>query len=191
MPDSVNPTPQNDPKASRDAGHVPMTEEFDSARWTLPPFVPVLVALLAVGIVIAVIAYTNRPTSTASGSITKVISSDQDDNVLVAVHVNFRNEQEKQLWIREINSELQTADGKKYNDTAAPAVDLDRYLRGAPELAEGKIDPLKAEMKIPAHASQAGMVIFAYPVTKAVFDARKGYTVRIDFYDHAPMVLKQ
>lgn len=196
MPDNANPASQKTSNPSpqpgaRDAAHVPMTEEFDSAKWTLPPFVPVLVALLAVGIVVAVVAYTNRPTPTASGSITKVISSDQSGNVLVAVHVNFRNEQEKQLWIREINSEVETADGKKYNDTAAPAVDLDRYLRGAPELAEGKIDPLKAEMKIPAHASQAGMVIFAYPVTKAVFDARKGYTVQVDFYDHAPMVLKQ
>jgi hypothetical protein len=195
MPDNANPAQPPakapSPQSAADAGHVPMTEEMDSAKWTLPPIVPILIAVVAVGIAIAVVAYSNRPTPTATGSITKVLSSDQQSNVLVAVHLNFRNEQEKQLWIREIKSEVETSDGKKYTDSSAPAVDLDRYLRGAPELAEGQITPLKAEMKIPAHATQAGMVIFAYPVTKAMFDSRKSFTVRVDFYDHAPMVLKQ
>jgi len=199
MPDDVNPAspvPQNVPKAAKaqpatDAGHVPITEEMDSAKWTLPPIVPVLVALVALGVVIAVVAFSNRQTATASGNITKVLSSDQEGTALVAVHLNFRNEQDKPLWIREISSEVETADGKKYSDTAAPASDVDRYLRGAPELAEGKIDPLKVDMKIPVHSSQAGMVIFVYQVSKTDFDARKSYTVRVDFYDHAPLVLKQ
>jgi hypothetical protein len=200
MPDDVNPAPspvpQNVPKAANahsvtDAGHVPMTEEMDKAKWTLPPVVPVLVALIALGAVIAVVAYSNRQTATASGNITKVLSSDQEGTSLVAVHLNFRNEQDKPLWIQEISSEVETADGKKYSDTAAPAADVDRYLQGAPELAEGKIEPLKDDMKIPVHGSQAGMVIFVYQVSKALFDARKSYTVRVDFYDHAPLVLKQ
>jgi len=191
MAENVNPTAKSDKgkPATTDAGHMPLTEEMDSAKWTLPPLVPVLIALVAVGIVIAIVSYSNRPTPAASGSITKVLSSDQQDNVLVAVHLNFRNEKEKSIWIREINSEVETADGKKYTDGAAPGSELDRYLRGAPELAAGKIDPLKAEMKIPPHASQAGMVIFAYPVKKSDFDARKSFTVRVDFYDNPPMVL--
>lgn len=187
MPENANPAST---QPSRDAGHIPITEEMDSAKWTLPPIVPVLIALVAIGIVVAIVAYSNRPVPVASGTITKVLSSDQQGNVLVAVHVNFRNEQEKSLWIREINSEVETADGKKYTDTAAPSVDIDRYLRGVPELAEEKIDPLKADTKIPAHSTQAGMVIFAYPVTKALFDGRKSFTVRLDFYDHPPIVLK-
>ncbi len=191
MPENANPGPSQTRPSAADAGHVPMTEEMDSAKWTLPPIVPILIALVAVGAVITVIAFTNRQTPTATGNITKVLSSDQQSNVLVAVHLNFRNEQDKQLWIREITSEVEDADGKKYTDSAAPGVDLDRYLQGAPELAEGRLDPLKAEMKIPSHATQAGMVIFAYPVTKKVFDGRKSFTVRVDFYDHSPMVLKQ
>jgi hypothetical protein len=194
MPDNTNPVqsqvPQNRSETP-DAGHIPMSEELDSAKWTLPPVVPVLIALAAVALVIGVVAYLNRPTPTASGTITKVLSSDQQGNALVAVHLNFRNELDKPLWIREINSEVEAADGKKYTDTAAPASDVQRYLNGAPELAQDKIDPLKAEMKIPVHASQAGMVIFAYPLTKEAFDGRKSLRVRVDFYDHAPMVLKQ
>jgi hypothetical protein len=191
MPENANPAPPPDKgrQPAADAGHIPITEEMDSARWTLPPLVPIVIAVLAVGVVIAVVSYSNRPTPTASGNIMKVLSSDQEGNVLVAVHLNFRNERDKPIWIREINSEVQTTDGKKYTDSAAPGVDLDRYLRGAPELAAGRIDPLKSEMKIPSHTSQAGMVIFVYPVTKAVFDARKSFTVRVDFYDNASMVL--
>lgn len=190
MPENANPVPAKDKaQPAVDAGHIPLTEEMDSAKWTLPPVVPVLIALIAVGAVIAAVSYSNRPTPTASGSITKVLSSDQEGNVLVAVHLNFRNEKDKSIWIREINSELETADGKKYTDLAAPGVDLDRYLRGAPELAEGKLDPLKAEMKILAHTDQAGMVIFAYPVTKGVFDTHKSLSVRVDFYDNPSMIL--
>jgi hypothetical protein len=171
MPDNTNRVQSQVPpnrSETPDAGHIPMSEELDSAKWTLPPVVPVLIALAAVALVIGVVAYLNRPTPTASGTITKVLSSDQQGNALVAVHLNFRNELDKPLWIREINSEVEAA-----------------------ELAQDKIDPLKAEMKIPVHASQAGMVIFAYPLTKGAFDGRKSLSVRVDFYDHAPMVLKQ
>ena len=53
MPDNVKPTtptPSNPPDAKApvkakpadapDAGHIPITEEMDSAKWTLPPIVP-------------------------------------------------------------------------------------------------------------------------------------------------------
>src|SRR5262249_23569171 len=122
-----------------DAGHVPMTEELDSAKWTLPPLVPLLIALVAVAIVIAVVAFANRPTPHAVGNITKVIAAENADNVLVAVHLSFNNNKDDYLWIKSITAEVEASDGKKYTDEAAPAVDLDRYLQAAPELGEGRI----------------------------------------------------
>jgi len=201
MPDDPKPAPpQATPPTSKetkqaqpapDFGHIPMTEELDSAKWTLPPIVPVLVALVAIAIVITVIAYTNRPTPSASGAITKVISADQGENVLVAVHLKFNNMTETPLWIKNISSEVQAADGKSYKDGAAAAMDVDRYLQAAPPLAEGKLPPLKEEQKIAAKASHEGMTIFSYPVNKAAFDGRKSITVRVDFYDRPAMILKQ
>src|SRR3954453_2579548 len=55
MPEELKtPIPPPTPKAKKpeapDAGHVPMTEEMDSAKWSLPPIVPVLIALALVAI---------------------------------------------------------------------------------------------------------------------------------------------
>ncbi len=47
-----NEIPPKAPKPQYDAGHVPITEEFDSAKRSLPPAVPVVIALLVVGIVV-------------------------------------------------------------------------------------------------------------------------------------------
>lgn len=186
------PAPQGPPPAyAPDAGHIPITEELDSAKWTLPPIVPVVIALAAVAIIVAMVAFINRPTPSATGSITRIISAEQGDNTMVAVHLKFDNMTEKPLYIRNISSELEASDGKKYKDNAAPSTDLNTYFQAFPPLAEGKIDPLKEEQKIPAKASHVGMAVFSYPVNKAGFDSRKSLSVRIDFYDRAPMVLKQ
>lgn len=196
MPENANPAPHgsNNPAtrpSAADAGHVPMTEEMDSAKWTLPPVAPVLIAVAAVAVVIAVVVFSNLPKPYSTGNITKVLAVENADNVLVAIHLNINNaKKDDYLWIKEITSELQTANGQKYTDTAAPAVDLDHYLEAAPPLAEGKIAPLRDEMKIPARKSQAGMLIFAFPVSKAAFDARKSLTVRIDFHDHSNLVAR-
>ena len=44
MPDTNFPKPGTD----FDAGHVPITEEFDSAKRTLPPVAPLAIALIVV-----------------------------------------------------------------------------------------------------------------------------------------------
>lgn len=196
MPENANPAPSKTPKSrpagpTFDAGHVPMSEELDSPRWTLPPIVPILIALAGVAIVVGIVAFSNRPKPSATGNITKVVSAEMNDNVLVVVDLKFDNATEGKLWIKNINSEVEAPDGKKYTDTAAPSVDVDRYLQAFPALAEGKLEPLKEEMQIPPKGSQAGMVIFSYPVNKAAFDSRKSLTVRVDFYDRPAMILKK
>lgn len=196
MPENANPAPSQTPKPKPaepafDAGHVPITEELDSPRWTLPPLVPILIALAGVAIVVAIVAFSNRPKPSATGTITKVVSADMNDNVLIVVDLKFDNATEGKLWIKNISSEVETQDGKKFSDTAAPSVDVDRYVQAFPALAEGKLDPLKEEMQIPPKGSQAGMVVFSYPVNKAAFDGRKSLSVRVDFYDRPAMVLKK
>ncbi len=195
MPDTPNPAPQQ-PKAaspSPDAGHIPMTEELDSARWSLPPALPIVLALAGVAIVVGLIAFTMRAKPVASGAITNIATFDQQSNVLVAMRVTLDNKIEKQLWIRDISSELETADGKTYPDHAAPAVDAERYLQAfSPEKrASVKADALREELKIPPGKSYTGYLIFSYPVSQAAFDGRKSLTLRIAMYDRPAVVIKQ
>lgn len=191
VPPASSVKPAVAPAPPADIGHMPMSEEFDSAKWTLPPIVPVLIAAAAVAVIVAIVMFTNRPTPTLSGSIAKVAAADMDANTLVAVKLQLNNVIDKQIWIKGVTSELETADGKKFKDSAAPSGDVPRYMQAAPALAEAEAEPIKAELKIPARTSYIGSAVFSYPVDKKTFDARKGLTIRVQIYDQPTVVLKQ
>lgn len=195
MPDNPSPPPPpppgKPPAPQYTPGHVPITEEFDKAKWTLPPAVPVVVSAAVILLIVAVVAFVNRSQPVMSGSITKVARADQDGSTIVAVQVQLDNVIEKQVWIKNIDSELETSDGKKFTNHAAPGSDVDRYMKAVPALQAAKADPLREEVKIPAKASLAGVAIFAYPVDQETFDGRKSLTVRIQLYDQPTLLLKQ
>jgi hypothetical protein len=196
QPNAPNPptpsaVPAVAPAQQTDIGHMPMSEEFDSAKWTLPPVVPVMIAAVAVIVIVAIVMFTNRATPTMRGSISKVAAVDMDGNTLVAVKLQLNNVIDKQIWIKDVSSELETADGKKYKDGAAPSGDVPRYMQAAPGLAEAQAEPIRAELKIPAKTSYIGGAVFSYPVDKKSFDARKSLTLRIQIYDQPTVVLKQ
>src|SRR5512133_2903824 len=58
--------------ADYDRAHVPMGEEFDKAKWTMPPWQPVVIALAVVGIIVGIVAYFNRAKPAASGGVDEV-----------------------------------------------------------------------------------------------------------------------
>ena len=201
MPDNTKPTPpppSNPPNAKApvkakpaeapDRGHIPITEEMDSAKWTLPPIVPLLVAAVLVAIVVSLVVFSNKTKPSASLAITKVASAAQEGNTMVAIQIKLDNQVEGPLWIKEIKAEVETADGKKYSDSAAPGVDGPRYMEAFPALQEAKADWLREDLKIPTKTSFNGVAIFSYPVAKSAFDARKQVTLRIQLYDRPTLV---
>jgi hypothetical protein len=190
-PPSPSAAPAAAPAQQPGIGHTPMSEEFDSAKWTLPPVVPVLIAAVAVAVVVAILAFTNRAKPIMSGSIAKVAAVDMDGNTLVAIKLQLNNVIDKQIWIKDVSSELETSDGRKFRDGAAPSGDVSRYMQAAPGLAEAEAEPIRAELKIPAKTSYIGGAVFSYPVDKKTFDARKALTIRIQIYDQPTLVLKQ
>lgn len=158
MPDETKPAPppSSQPSASPQApasqshaGHIPISEELDSAKWTLPPIVPLLVAGAIVLVVVAVVVLSNRTKPSAAMAITKVVSADQEGNAMVAIQVKIDNRIDKPLWVKTISAEVETADGKKYSDNAAPGVDAPRYLEAFPPLEAARADWLKEDLKIP------------------------------------------
>src|SRR5258708_28197723 len=102
MPDVPTPAPPPQsgqrpvPSAPQpNAGHTPITEEMDSAKWTLPPIMPVLMAAVAIAIVVALVSFTLRPKPVADATITKIATADQAASTMVAVHATPDTRSEK------------------------------------------------------------------------------------------------
>jgi hypothetical protein len=187
-----NPTPPKPPQPEYDAGHVPITEEFDSAKRSLPPAVPVAIALAAVAIVVGVIAFVERSKPVAQGGIDAVFASQPANmtNTMVALQVTLRNVGDKALYVKSISANLKTDQGDQ-SDDAASASDYDRYFAAYPDLRQHATQPLTVETKIMPGAEQKGTVLVAFPVTEQQFNGRKDLNVTVVPYDQNPIVLRE
>jgi hypothetical protein len=198
MSDNPTPTPTPVPRppvkpkpkeAEMDRAHVPWSEEFDKAKWTLPPIGIVLIALAIVAVLVVVVGYTNRAKPVAAGGINGVNAVQlQDNTILAAIQLNVSNITEKQWFIRTVKATVKTDQGE-FSDDAATAVDSQRYFQAFPALAEGTAPILKFDQKIPAGQSETGTIVVSFPITKEQFDARKSLTVTIQPFDNRPVTL--
>ncbi len=168
-------------------------DEFGTAKRNLPPARIVLICIAAVAVVIAIVAFHGRAKPQGAGSVDFVSAVDVPNQsmVLVAITLTLHNTADKSLWIHTLKAQLTAADGHKYEDEAASAVDFDRYFRAFPPLKESSEPPLSPETKLLAGATQRGTIVVSFPVTKEVFDQRKSLDVTIQPYDQPlPVILK-
>ena len=188
MPDTNFPKPG----VAFDAGHVPITEEFDSVKRSLPPVAPLAVALLVVVVFIAGVAYIFRAKPVAQGQIDRAFAMQHADQpqTMVLMQVTLRNIGTKPLFIKEIKSDIMTEAGESVDDAASPS-DYDRYFQAFPDLRMYATEPLKVETKIAPGAEAQGSVMVAFPITKEQFYARKDLNVTIFPYDQNAIVLHE
>jgi hypothetical protein len=189
MPDT-NSAAGKAPQPEYDAGHVPMTEEFDDLKHSLPNIVPVAVALVIIAVVVGVAAYLLRSKPVGSGKIDNVFAVEQSSHntCFVALNVTVRNVSDKMLYIKDIKAEIMTPTGT-FVDGAANAVDYDRYTAAYPDLKPVIKEPLKVETKIAPGKTAEGTVLVNFPITLADFEKRTGVTVTIYPYDQRPINL--
>jgi hypothetical protein len=198
------PVPPHTPKAkpeAPDAGHVPMTEEMDSAKWSLPPIVPVLIALALVAIAVAIYTvHGTRFVPRPNGKVVGVTVAEQktdsamdgaQSRVLVAVQVSISNPGEKPVFVQGANAEIQTGAAEPLKDDAAAASDFDRYLAAFPDLKSVASTPLKPETKIMPGETTTGAMLFGFPLSKDDFNKKKSMKVWLKLYDHDPIELTQ
>jgi len=183
------------PKSNRtapDAGHIPITEEMDSAKWMLPPALPVVIVLLVLAAIVGVGAYLMRAKPGASGAITGVYAAELPDksSTMVLMQVSVNNIGNKPMWVREIKAQLKTDQGEWSDDAASP-VDFARYFKAFPALGQHESPALKPETKIAPGEKAEGMVLVSFPVGKDAFDKRKALTVTLENYDRQPMVIPE
>jgi len=189
QPGGTVPTPR--PPAAPQPYDIPtLGEEFDRARWTLPPAQIVAIAIAGVAIVVAIVMYVARYKPVSAGSLGDVASVELADHnsVLVAVNVTVRNIGQKPLWIHEISAGVDTDKGK-FTDTAASAVDFDRYYQAYPMLKQHALPALMPEMKLAPGGEKSGTVIVSFPVNEDTFNKRKSLSVTVEPYDQRPLVL--
>lgn len=180
-----------------DADHVPVvTEEFDRARWTLPPIIPVIIALAVVAAAIAIFTLsTSKPK--ASGKIVEVYTQATPDGkrVLALVEVSFQNLDKAPMFLRDVQVQVKPKSQKPgdtpLEDRSAPVSDLNRYFQGFTDLAAHKGTPLPIDSKINSGESVQGTVLVAFPLSKEDFDQRQWLRVIIQPYDHLPITLQQ
>ena len=188
-PAGAVPTPR--PPAAPQPYDIPtLGEEFDKARWTLPPAQIVAIAIAGVAIVLAIVMYVARYKPVSAGSLGDVASVELADHnsVLVAVNVTVRNIGQKPLWIHEMGAEVETDKGK-FNDHAASAIDFDRYYQAYPTLKQKALPALMPEMKIAPGGEQKGTIIVSFPVNEDTFNKRKSLSVTVEPYDQRPLVI--
>jgi len=186
MPDTNFPKPG----VEFDAGHVPITEEFDSAKRNLPPVATLVAALIVVVVFIVGVAYIFRSQPVAQGQIDRAFAEQQQDKpfTMVLMQVTVRNVSDKPLFVKEIKAEIVTDQGASVDD-AASAVDYSRYLDAFPDLKIYATDPLKVETKILPGGQAQGSVLAAFPITKDQYYGRKSLNVTIIPYDQKTIEL--
>lgn len=188
-PPSAPSAPQRAKVKETDAGHVPMSEEFDRAKWTLPPVKIVLIGIGIILVAVAIMTYANRAKPVAAGSIMDATAVQlQDNTILAAVQVNLTNSTEKAWYIKEMKATVKTDQGE-YSDDAATAEDSKRYFQAFPVLGAGAPDILKYDQKVMPGQQVSGTIVVSFPITKDQFDARKSISVTLQPFDVYPVTI--
>ena len=210
MSSPSSPVVKKPEEARPDAGHVPMTEELDSARWSLPPVVPVVIAAAVLAIALGIYLASSRKPPTSTGSAVRVVALpmhieskgsiapgqegtidenvEKSDSVLVNIALDVKNAIGKPMYIKGLQAKLVTEKGE-FTDDAAPASDYERIVQAYQQLSIPDLKPFQVESSIPANADQKALAIFSFPVSRDDWDKRKSLQATVNFYDHSPLVI--
>jgi hypothetical protein len=181
-------SPTNPPEPN--AAQVPITEEFDSFKHTLPDAAPVVIAMLVVAVIIGIAAYVLRAKPVVAGSIDDAFAATlaSQNSCLAVVNLSFQNVTEKAVWLQNINVAVH-AKGADYKDDFGSVADYPRYFQAFPALEQHARPGLTRDSKVAPMQKAVGSAIVTFPLTQAEFDARDSMTVTLTFADHPPVKL--
>ncbi len=189
MPDEKSnavptPRPPNPTPAPVKGPTINIGDEFGTAERNLPPMKIVGIAIGAIVIVFAIVAFLQRAKPQGGGSLDNVVAVDLpgQNSVLVALTFTLRNSGEKSLWVHDIKGKLVTGSGEQTGE-AVSAVDFDRYFQGFPALKAGALQPLSPEDKLQPGQQVQRTVMVSFPVPLDQFNQRKSVSVMIQPYD--------
>jgi len=189
--------PKFDPKSNassdpENAGHVPMTEEFDSFKHTMPAAAPVIIAMVLLAIAVGAAVYFLRPMPVSSGNIDQVfaVNVPGQDLALATVQLSLTNISKKPLFLKNVKITIRTGKGE-FSDDFGSVSDFERYFQAFPELRQHSIAGLTRESRIAPGDRISGSVVVSFPVSRESFDNRQGMTATVSFYDRRPIEIKR
>jgi hypothetical protein len=159
--------------------------------------VPVLLAFLILGIVLAlVLRYT--PHKTADLAITRtavypthtVFKSDSiivgnqhtEDDLYVLTTLRIDDRLHLPLFLKDFTATLTTSEGEQITTSAVEKQDLDNVYTSFPDLKPLSTEPLLRDTMISPGQSAEGMILLHFPVTQDIWDHRRSAVLNVDLY---------
>ncbi|MGA3351021.1 MAG: hypothetical protein ABSC33_18490 [Candidatus Sulfotelmatobacter sp.] len=187
------PPSHTPPSAAQRGPTIHIGDEFGTAKRNLPPAKVVLLALAGVVVIVAAVAFLQRPKPQATGTLVNIASVQLpgQNAVLVALTFALRNPGAKSLWVHDIKGKLATTGGEVTAE-AVSAVDFDRYFSAFPALKTGAQPALAPEDKLQPGQEISRTVILSFPVSLDSFNQRRSISVIVQPYDQpVPVTLTQ
>ena len=159
--------------------------------------VPVLLAFLILGIVLAlvlkftphktadlsIIRTTIYPTHTVFKSDSIVVGNQHTEDALyVLTTLRIDDRLHLPLFLKDFTATLTTAEGEEITTSAVEKLDLDNVYTSFPELRPLASEPLLRDTMISPGQSAEGMILLHFPVTKEVWDRRRSAVLNVDLY---------
>lgn len=154
--------------------------------------VPILIVLLVAGLIGVMAWQLLGSGGVGTVSITKATAVEMPpgDRIVAEIELAITNTTDKALKYHSAEMRL-TTDKQEFKDEPAAATEAPRIYQSYPALKQSGESPLMQDMIVQPGATLKGVVIVAYPVNKATFDARKGLDATVYFFDQSPIRTKK
>lgn len=154
--------------------------------------VPVLIVLGVIALIVVAGYSVLRPRSVGTASIEKVnaVEMPPGDRIVVEIELAMTNTTDKPLKYHSTEIKLTTAN-QEFRDEPASSGEVPRIHLSYPALKQSSEAPLRQDTMVSPGATVKGVVIVAFPVKKADFDARKSLEATVFFYDQSPIRTKK
>ena len=116
----------------------------------------------------------------------KPVSHDEGVYILMTVHIE--NHLTDPLFLKDFHAVLDTGNGQ-LSTSAIEEADLAAVTGAFPELKPKLANPLLRESSVPVGKAADGVVVLQFPITQAMWDARKSATLTIDLYHQSSIVV--
>jgi hypothetical protein len=191
MSQSPPPPPSSPSPITPSRPTINIGEEFGTAKRNLPPGKIVVIAIVLVGIVVAIASFLNRAKPQASGTIDNVsaVEVPGQGSTMVALTFTLHNSSDRILYVHVIQSSIKSSGGDATAD-AVSAIDFDRYFQAFPALKTAIQPALTPETKIQPGETVTRSIIVAFQKTLDVFNQRQSISVIVWPYDQTvPVVM--